>query len=61
MNEIKREEFKKWLEKLNFRSIDFYISHIRTGLRILNEILEFQNMTDENKIIEFSKKIMIIK
>ena len=56
MGEIQIENFREWLQNQNFKSVPFYVSHIKTGLEILNKIPEFLEMEDERKIIEFSEK-----
>ena len=36
MAEIQVDEFRGWLQKLNFQSVPFYTSHLTTGLKILD-------------------------
>ena len=55
---IDLQEYKKYLEKIGLasNSINFYSSHITTGLEILNSIEEFKDLADIEKLKKFSQK-----
>jgi len=49
-------KFKEYLESINFGSIGNYISYLNSLLPILNKLNKYENLTDEEKIIQFSEE-----
>ncbi len=57
-DEVNLGEFKKYLQKIGMKknTIDFYSSHITTGLAILKKIDEFKNLDEIEMLKLFSNK-----